>query len=102
MVVVLRRRRGSIGKSFEIEESVLEGHGSGKVTSWNKLVARKVNNFVWRLRLGRILVRKVLDRIGMDLDSILCLCCQEVIELVDHCIIWCKLVEIGWGNIFIW
>lgn len=63
---------------------------------------RKVNIFIWRLRLSRIPVRVVLDCIGMDLDSLLCPCCQDIVESVDHCFIWCKWVQEGWGKIFKW
>lgn len=85
-----------------VDENVLLGHSNGLDTKWNKSVPRKVNIFVWLLRQGRLPVRVVLDRIGMDLDSILCPCCQDMVESVDHCIIRCKWVEVGWVRIFKW
>lgn len=57
---------------------------------------------VWRLRLGRVPVRVVFDQMGMDLDSLLCLCCQDAIESIDNCFGRCKWVEMGWKKIFKW
>lgn len=51
---------------------------------------------------GRIPVRVVLDCFGLDLDSILCPCCGEAIETIDHCMVLRNRVEKSWHNIFKW
>lgn len=85
-----------------VNEKELEGHSNLRETMWNKIVPRKVNVLVWRLRQGRMPVRVVLDHMGIDLDSLLCPCCQDVIETVDHCFCRCKWVEASWNKIFNW
>ncbi|GJZ21789.1 reverse transcriptase domain, reverse transcriptase zinc-binding domain protein, partial [Tanacetum coccineum] len=52
-------------------------------TTWNNLVPRKVNVFVWRA-LNGILVRVELDKKGIDLDTLLCPGCDNVVESLDH------------------
>lgn len=52
--------------------------GSTK-TKWNTLVPRKVNVFIWALN-GRIPVRNELDKKGINMESVLCPCCENVLE----------------------
>lgn len=85
-----------------VDEKTLEGQGTVLVTKWNRWIPKKINVFVWRLRQRRIPTRMVLDHMGIDLDSILCPCCQDAIETVEHCLIRCKWAEDGWVKIFKW
>ncbi|GJW81895.1 putative retrotransposon protein, partial [Tanacetum coccineum] len=71
-------------------------------TSWCKFVPRKVNVFIWRLKCGQIPVRSILDHIGIDLDSTLCPCCENVVETIDHIMVRCPLVSAVWSKIFLW
>lgn len=57
---------------------------------------------VWRLRQGRVPVRVAHEQMGMDLDLLLCPCCEDAIETIDHCFRRCKWVEAGWKKIFKW
>ena len=73
-----------------VEEKTL-GVGSGvEATIWNKWVPKKVNIFVWRALKGRLLVREELDKRGIDLDSLLCPSCGDVVELCSHCLVMCN------------
>lgn len=85
-----------------VEDKVLAVSSNTFETRWNKFVLRKVCIFVWRLMPGRIPIRVVLDRFCLDLNTILCPCCGEVIETVDHCIVLCNRVQGGWQQIFSW
>lgn len=69
---------------------------------WNKLVPRNVCIFIWRLSHGRIPVRKVLDDMGIDLHSVLCPSCQNVVEYIYHCFLWCERVRDVWVKVFSW
>nr|GEV39123.1 ribonuclease H [Tanacetum cinerariifolium] len=64
-------------KNFQVESGVQE-------TTWNNLVPRKVNVFIWRVIKGRLLVRVKLDRRGIDLDSVLFLSCNNSVESCAH------------------
>ena len=63
---------------------------------------RKVNVFVWRASNRRIPVRVELDRKGIDLNSLLCPLCDNVVESVDHCLVLCEKSQAVWDKIFAW
>ncbi|GJS27240.1 reverse transcriptase domain, reverse transcriptase zinc-binding domain protein [Tanacetum coccineum] len=71
-------------------------------TKWNTLVPRKVNVFIWRALNGRIHVRNELDKKGIDMDSIICPSCENVLEYVNHCLVLCEKVRYIWKRIFDW
>lgn len=47
---------------------------------WSKEAPIKINTFAWRLTLDRLPTRVVLDRRDIDLPSLLCLICEDVME----------------------
>lgn len=67
-----------------VDENILHSFVSKLTTHWIKKVPRKVNVFVWRLRQNRIPVRVMLDHFGVDFDSLLCPCCLQAVETVEH------------------
>ncbi|GKA45537.1 RNA-directed DNA polymerase, eukaryota, reverse transcriptase zinc-binding domain protein, partial [Tanacetum coccineum] len=71
-------------------------------TKWCKIVPRKVNVFMWRLKCGRIPVRTLLHNIGTDLHSTLCPHCDEAIETIDHSMVQCKFISLVWLSICAW
>ncbi|GKD86396.1 reverse transcriptase domain, reverse transcriptase zinc-binding domain protein, partial [Tanacetum coccineum] len=85
-----------------IEENILISDVGGQETLWNKLVPKKVNIFVWRALRGRLPVRVELDRRGVDLDSILCPSCNNIVETCAHSLITCDLARSVWDKTFIW
>ncbi|GKE21948.1 RNA-directed DNA polymerase, eukaryota, reverse transcriptase zinc-binding domain protein [Tanacetum coccineum] len=85
-----------------IEEKILHSDGGGHETLWNKLVPNKVNIFVWRALRGRLPVRVELDRRGVDLDSVLCPCCNNIVETCAHSLITCDLAMSVWDKIYMW
>ncbi|GKD20615.1 RNA-directed DNA polymerase, eukaryota, reverse transcriptase zinc-binding domain protein [Tanacetum coccineum] len=62
----------------------------------------QVNVFVWRVLHGRILVCVKLDKIGIDLDSLLCPCCDDSVESCDHSLVTCNVAKSVWDKIFKW
>ena len=78
-----------------VDSKILDTTGSTFETSWCKLTPKKVCIFVWRLYHRRIPVRVVLDNMGIDLHSVLCPCCDESIESLDHCFVLCPKVRLG-------
>ncbi|GJZ44549.1 integrase, catalytic region, zinc finger, CCHC-type containing protein, partial [Tanacetum coccineum] len=62
-----------------IEEKVLRVENGVHETLWNNLVPKKVNVFMWRALRGRISVRKR----DIDLDSVLCPCCNNIMETLS-------------------
>ncbi|GKB26925.1 reverse transcriptase domain, reverse transcriptase zinc-binding domain protein, partial [Tanacetum coccineum] len=69
-----------------VEEKILHTESGGHETLWNILVPKKVNIFVWRAIKGRLPVLVELDKRGIDLDSVLCPCCNNSVETCAHCL----------------
>nr|GFA76818.1 hypothetical protein [Tanacetum cinerariifolium] len=59
-------------------------------TKWCRYIPSKVSVFMWRLKHGRLPVRALLDRYGMDLDTTLCPIGNEVVESLDHYFVSCS------------
>lgn len=60
---------------------------------WKKLISRKVNIFISRLRQRRIIVRSVtLNNMCIDLDSLLYSCCQQSMGTLERCVLRSKWV----------
>ncbi|XP_071719380.1 uncharacterized protein [Rutidosis leptorrhynchoides] len=68
----------------------------------NNLVPKKVVVFIWKARRRRIPVREELDKRGVDLHSVLCPLCDDVIESVDHTLLECKKVIEVWKKVLNW
>ncbi|GKB75879.1 RNA-directed DNA polymerase, eukaryota, reverse transcriptase zinc-binding domain protein [Tanacetum coccineum] len=105
------RWRWSLGEDIDfkvkiltslIEEKILQVENDGHDTCWNKLVPKKVNVFVWRAIKGRLMVRLELKRRGIDLDLVLCVCCNDSVETCTHCIVTCDLAMSVWTKLFNW
>ncbi|GKC14123.1 RNA-directed DNA polymerase, eukaryota, reverse transcriptase zinc-binding domain protein [Tanacetum coccineum] len=67
-----------------VDSKILEASGIIFETSW------------------RIPVRVVLDNMGIDLHSVLCPCCEESIESLDHCFVLCPKVKPIWDRVLQW
>ncbi|GJR72697.1 RNA-directed DNA polymerase, eukaryota, reverse transcriptase zinc-binding domain protein [Tanacetum coccineum] len=85
-----------------VEEKILNHENTKDETRWNRLVPKKVNIFVWRAIKGKLPVRVELDKRGIDLDTILCPCCGDMVESCDHSLILCNMAMSVWENIFSW
>ncbi|GJR73861.1 reverse transcriptase domain, reverse transcriptase zinc-binding domain protein [Tanacetum coccineum] len=85
-----------------VEEKILDVNIEGDATIWNKWVPKKVNIFVWRALKGRLPVREELDKRGIDLDTLLCPSCGDVVESCSHCLVMCNFAMSVWENIFSW
>ncbi|GKA32658.1 zinc finger, CCHC-type containing protein [Tanacetum coccineum] len=53
-------------------------------------------------RLFRIPVRVELDKRGIDLDSILCPCCDSVVETCEHSLVVCNFAMSVWERVYRW
>ncbi|GJT42663.1 RNA-directed DNA polymerase, eukaryota, reverse transcriptase zinc-binding domain protein [Tanacetum coccineum] len=53
-------------------------------TTWIPCLPRKVNIFLWRFNLDRLPHRLNLSKHGIDIDSILCLICNNHVESASH------------------
>ncbi|KAJ9539609.1 hypothetical protein OSB04_026115 [Centaurea solstitialis] len=92
----------SVQKLREIlAESSVTGVG-GRGTMWAPFVPKKVNVFIWRLNLGRIPTRETLDKMGIDLHTVLCPRCGESIEDLDHALFKCSEVNRLWMRVGNW
>nr|GFA68584.1 reverse transcriptase domain, reverse transcriptase zinc-binding domain protein [Tanacetum cinerariifolium] len=85
-----------------VEEKVFRVESGGRGTLWNKLVPKKVNIFVWRELRGRLPVRVELDKREVDLDSVLCPCCNDRVEICAHGFVTCDLAMSVWVKVFNW
>ena len=73
-----------------------------RATLWNNWVPKKVNIFIWRALKGRLPVREELDKRGIDLDSLLCPCCNSVVESCNHSLVLCNFAMSVWERVFSW
>ena len=85
-----------------VEGKILRVENDTQETLWNKWLPKKVNIFVWRALKGRLPVREELDKRGIDLDSLLCPCCDSVVETCTHSLVTCNLALSVWEKIFNW
>lgn len=58
--------------------------------------------FMWRIRQGRIPCRAVLDKMGMDIPSVLCPRCEKEVETIDHALVKCQEGHKIWKEMFRW
>ena len=63
---------------------------------------KKVCIFIWRVSWSRIPCREILDRMGIDLNSLLCPRCGEVVESIDHALVTCSEVIKIWELVGKW
>ncbi|GJW03798.1 RNA-directed DNA polymerase, eukaryota [Tanacetum coccineum] len=63
---------------------------------------RKLKMSSSRAFKGRLPVRVELDRRGIDLDSVLCPCCNSVVESCANSLVTCDLAMSVWEKVFIW
>ncbi|GKC93766.1 RNA-directed DNA polymerase, eukaryota, reverse transcriptase zinc-binding domain protein, partial [Tanacetum coccineum] len=61
-------------------------------TRWNTCLPRKVNLFIWRLRLDKLPHRLNLSKRGLEIDFILCPICNNNVESNDHVFFSCYWV----------
>ncbi|GKA05534.1 reverse transcriptase domain, reverse transcriptase zinc-binding domain protein [Tanacetum coccineum] len=85
-----------------VEEKTLSVASGADATIWNKWVPKKVNIFVWRALQGRLPVREELDKRGIDLDSLLCPSCGDMVESCSHCLVMCNFAMSVWEKIYSW
>ncbi|KAJ9565161.1 hypothetical protein OSB04_001127 [Centaurea solstitialis] len=92
----------SVQKLREILVDLEEVGVGGRETVWLSIVPKKVNVFLWRLRLGRIPTRVALDNMGIDLDLCLCPRCGLEVEDLDHTLLKCGEVKLLWSRVGKW
>ena len=77
------------------------GEQTRGTTRWSTLVPEKVSIFIWRVVKERIPIRVLLDRCGIDIPSILCPLCEEVVENIYHILVRCRVSYI-WLKFLSW
>ncbi|PWA89793.1 RNA-directed DNA polymerase, eukaryota [Artemisia annua] len=71
-------------------------------THWCKILPIKVNVFVWRAMLNRLPTCTSLGRRGIDIESLLCQCCNNNVEDSNHVFFtWNVALEL-WNIIALW
>ncbi|GKF29023.1 RNA-directed DNA polymerase, eukaryota, partial [Tanacetum coccineum] len=69
---------------------------------WCNILPRKVNIFIWRMRLDRLPHRLNLSRRGLDTQSIDCPVCNNGRETNDHIFFSCDVASIIWRLVHVW
>ncbi|GJT96325.1 putative ribonuclease H protein [Tanacetum coccineum] len=87
---------------LEAEEKILNMDSGDEATTWNNWVPKKVNIFVWRALKGRLPVREELDKRGIDLDTVLCPSCGDMVESCSHSLVMCNFAMSVWEKIYSW
>ncbi|GJS17668.1 RNA-directed DNA polymerase, eukaryota, reverse transcriptase zinc-binding domain protein [Tanacetum coccineum] len=85
-----------------VDEIWLQTDRSGEETMWNNLSPKKVNIFVWRVLKGRLPILSELDKRGIDLNTLLCPCCDDNVETTDHSLLLCNMAWSVWVKFFKW
>ncbi|GJS60505.1 RNA-directed DNA polymerase, eukaryota [Tanacetum coccineum] len=75
---------------------------SSTATRWCKILPMKVNVFVWRVMLNRLPTRLNLDRRGIDMDSLICPCCNSIVKDNNHVFYSCNVALELWNKIAMW
>ncbi|GJU60342.1 RNA-directed DNA polymerase, eukaryota, reverse transcriptase zinc-binding domain protein [Tanacetum coccineum] len=71
-------------------------------TSWDKIIPRKVNIFMWRLSLDRLPHRLNLSLRGMDIPAISCSSCNANVESANHIFFECIIASDLWKLVYRW
>ncbi|GKF57626.1 RNA-directed DNA polymerase, eukaryota, reverse transcriptase zinc-binding domain protein, partial [Tanacetum coccineum] len=85
-----------------VDEIWLQTDRSGEETMWNNLAPNKVNIFVWRVLKGRLPVLSELDKRGIDLNTLLCPCCDDNVETTDNSLLLSNMAWSVWVKFFEW
>nr|GEX32757.1 RNA-directed DNA polymerase, eukaryota, reverse transcriptase zinc-binding domain protein [Tanacetum cinerariifolium] len=71
-------------------------------TRWYKMIPKKVNVFMRRMLLDRLLNRLNLSSRGLDIDSISCMVCNGHVESNDHIFFTCDTAVAIWNLVRSW
>ncbi|GKF74857.1 RNA-directed DNA polymerase, eukaryota, partial [Tanacetum coccineum] len=71
-------------------------------TRWYKIILRKVNIFMWRMFLDRLLNRLNISSRGLDIDSIMCPVCNASVESSAHTFFSCDTASAVWHLVRVW
>ncbi|GJV04764.1 RNA-directed DNA polymerase, eukaryota, reverse transcriptase zinc-binding domain protein [Tanacetum coccineum] len=71
-------------------------------TRWNTCLPRKVNIFICRMRLDRLPLRLNLSKRGLEIDSILCLICNNNVKSNNQVFFSCEVASSAWRLLRIW
>ncbi|GJV55352.1 RNA-directed DNA polymerase, eukaryota, reverse transcriptase zinc-binding domain protein [Tanacetum coccineum] len=71
-------------------------------TSWDKIIPRKVNIFMWRLSLDRLPHRLNLSLHVMDIPAISCSSCNANVEYANHIFFECIVASDLWKLVYRW
>ncbi|GKC47558.1 RNA-directed DNA polymerase, eukaryota, reverse transcriptase zinc-binding domain protein, partial [Tanacetum coccineum] len=71
-------------------------------TSWDKIIPRKVNIFMWRLSLDRLPHRLNLSLRGMDIPVISCSSCNANVESANYIFFECIIASDLWKLVYRW
>ncbi|GJR46371.1 RNA-directed DNA polymerase, eukaryota [Tanacetum coccineum] len=74
----------------------------GTSTSWDIILSRKVNIFMWRLMLDWLPHRMNLSFRGIDIQSISCPSCNGNVESFNHIFFECDIALEVWRLVCIW
>ena len=61
-----------------------------------------MNVFIWKLRLNKLPTLVNMDKIGIDVASLLCPVCNDHVETVDHLFFSCGMAKDLWGLLASW
>ncbi|GJS57699.1 reverse transcriptase domain, reverse transcriptase zinc-binding domain protein [Tanacetum coccineum] len=85
-----------------VEERTFQLEISRQDTIWNKLVPKKVNKFMWKALKKRLAVQEELDKRRIDLDMVLCPCCDSGVESCEHSLVLYNMAMGVWEKIHSW
>nr|GEX33404.1 RNA-directed DNA polymerase, eukaryota, reverse transcriptase zinc-binding domain protein [Tanacetum cinerariifolium] len=73
-----------------------------EATRWNRSLPIKVNVFLWKLKLNKLSSRVNLDRIGIEISSLLCPLCLGDFETINHSFFNCNMAKGLWSLFAKW
>ncbi|XP_071731845.1 uncharacterized protein [Rutidosis leptorrhynchoides] len=85
-----------------VDEMLLQNSSLGSETHRINLLPQKLEVFIWRAHRNRLPVRVELDKKGIDLDSVRCPVCDDVLETLDHVLLNCNFAQDVWIRLYRW
>ncbi|GKB81170.1 RNA-directed DNA polymerase, eukaryota, partial [Tanacetum coccineum] len=71
-------------------------------TTWDKDLPRKVNIFMWHLKLDTLPHRPNLSLRGIEIPEISCPSCNALVESNQHVFFKCEIAKYIWRAVRIW
>ncbi|KAJ0861017.1 putative reverse transcriptase zinc-binding domain-containing protein [Helianthus annuus] len=87
-----------------VKKALIEDRGTSHLPNfeWCKWVPPKCNIVAWRGNLNRLATRVNLRRRNVDISSVMCPCCDDFEETMEHLFTACSVADRVWSAFSVW